>query len=429
MKRKVMLISPVYPFPVDTGKKVVLSGMIQYLLEHYDRKHFFYLLINPDAENVDNIHDLQLVPLRTPTVFTQLRNVFIDVFLSRKKSIQEAVLFSESIKKQIHSAIERISPDIIICDTIRTGQFLKDQGRPKGTYSLYMEDLFSIRYRRMREVMMKYPRVNIGPMGSFSTFLPRFASTLASFRGIQKFLLAMEEDLVWKSECSIVKSFHKNLLVSEVEVLFLKEHAQATNIENIKPLLPNSATTTRRFTGNPLFVFVGKLNVPHNEYSLIHFIEKCLPDILMLKPDTQLRIIGKGATERIRNKVSQHPRVLSLEGYVSDLDSVFSEACAMIAPILFGSGIKLKVLEALSRGLPVIATRTGVEGLQINSAASGCVVAEDLHDFPEAMSRACDIGINAELSRDALNFYEANYGKPVIYKSYDNIFAPMIERM
>jgi glycosyltransferase involved in cell wall biosynthesis len=242
-------------------------------------------------------------------------------------------------------------------------------------------------------------------------------------------LLAIEEDLVWKSECSIVKSFHKNLLVNEDEVSFLQKHAQTTNVETIKPLLPNSTPTNRRFTRNPLFVFVGKLDIPHNEYSLIHFIEKCLPSILTLKPATKLHIIGKGATERIRKKVSQYPNVLKLEGYVPDLDSVFSQACAMIAPILFGSGIKLKVLEALSRGLPVIATKPGVEGLQLNSGASGCVVVESIHDFPQAMSRTCDIGINAQLSQDALSFYEANYAKPVIYESYDNIFAPVIEQM
>jgi hypothetical protein len=162
-----MLISPVYPFPVDTGKKVILSGMIQYLLEHYEKEDIFYLLVSPDAESVNNVHDLQLVPLRTPTSLTQFRNVLIDVLLRRKKSIQEAVLFSESIKREIHSTIERVSPDIIICDTIRTGQFLRDKERPTATYILYMEDLFSIRYRRMRKVMMKYPQVNVSPLGRF----------------------------------------------------------------------------------------------------------------------------------------------------------------------------------------------------------------------------------------------------------------------
>lgn len=77
--------------------------------------------------------------------------------------------------------------------------------------------------------------------------------------------------------------------------------------------------------------------------------------------DLPLTVIGKGAPASLTLMLANDPAVTAL-GFIDDLDPYYAQAKCFIAPLLDGSGIKIKILNALARGIPVVTTPVGVEG-------------------------------------------------------------------
>lgn len=230
----------------------------------------------------------------------------------------------------------------------------------------------------------------------------------------------MKKKTIEKREIQIVQSFSNSLLINQSESLALTAKSGA-HVGSIKPLMNINVLTERNYSNSPEFIFLGDLTLPHNSFSILFFIEECISKLTEKLPGVKLRLIGKGASQELLEVVNTYPDNVSVEGYVDDLASLFSSACAMIVPLQFGSGVKLKTLEALAHGLPVVSTSYGVEGIAINEYA-GCVVEEDIQGFVEAMKRLTCTSYNRQLSAQAISFYKDNYSQDVIFSEYSKIF-------
>jgi glycosyltransferase involved in cell wall biosynthesis len=73
---------------------------------------------------------------------------------------------------------------------------------------------------------------------------------------------------------------------------------------------------------------------------------------------------------------------ISIQGFLPDLTSFYRDAAVFVAPLRYGSGIKIKVLDAISRGIPVVLTSIANEGLSLNEE-DGVFVADEAEEFAE----------------------------------------------
>lgn len=424
MGKNVLLISTVWPFPVDAGKKVVLAGLVEYFVK-YKKDNLTYLLIgdNPNSEFKDEI---KVIKLNKPNLLIQIANVLWFSFIRRKKTIQESVLYSESIQEKMTELINKSDTDIIIYDTIRIAQYFEkikfDNGKKE---ILYLDDLFSIRYSKMLEAISQYKDTSIDVLGNFKKFIPNFLLPLINNNVIQKLLLHYEKGLIKRREDSIVKRFDKNLLINSEEVNILKNRSKQSNIYEIKPLLNYDIGTNRKTSlnkNNQQFIFLGSLNIPHNSLSIIFFIKSQMEKILEILPEFKLKIVGKYPSEELIKLANEYKNNIEILGYVEDLDELFNNSCGMIIPLLFGSGVKLKTLEAFSKGLPVVSTDFGIEGIKVENGEN-CFVTNDIDKFPYYMKKLTNPEENEILSYNSRNFYQTKYSKEAIYKEYDKIFS------
>ncbi len=112
----------------------------------------------------------------------------------------------------------------------------------------------------------------------------------------------------------------------------------------------------------PEVMFVGGFGHPPNEDGAIWFTEAVLPLIRVALPAVRLRIVGSNPTDRVRalarDGVTVHANVSDTE-----LDSRYAAARVAVVPLRCGAGIKLKVVEALRDGVPLVTTTTGAQGL------------------------------------------------------------------
>lgn len=109
-------------------------------------------------------------------------------------------------------------------------------------------------------------------------------------------------------------------------------------------------------------LFTGVMDYPPNVEAMTFFINKVLPLVRGKIPDVSLTVAGRNPTVELQSLVSQIPNV-KLTGFVEDIRPFFDEATVCIAPIVSGSGLKNKVLEAWSMSKPVVATSFSCNGI------------------------------------------------------------------
>ncbi len=108
--------------------------------------------------------------------------------------------------------------------------------------------------------------------------------------------------------------------------------------------------------------FVGLLSYGPNADGLRWFVRAILPRIVERYPDVVFTVVGRDAPADVRGLASDRIR---LTGEVEDVRTWLGRAAALVVPLRYGAGTRLKILEALALGTPVITTRVGAEGLDL----------------------------------------------------------------
>jgi len=140
-------------------------------------------------------------------------------------------------------------------------------------------------------------------------------------------------------------------------------------------LLPTPA----RAAGEPLrLLFVGSVSYRPNQQGLEWFIQEVLPRLRQAGTAVELEIVGAPA-----RSLPAAPEV-RVRGVVPSLQPFYEHAHAAIVPVLYGSGTRLKVVEAMAYGRPVVATAIGAEGLPV-TAGSDYFQADDADTFSAAL--------------------------------------------
>jgi len=121
-------------------------------------------------------------------------------------------------------------------------------------------------------------------------------------------------------------------------------------------------------------LFFGQFTYAPNREGINRFLAEGWPVLARLRPESRLLVAGEGSRELINPNLSADPRVEVL-GLVDDIALTVAEARLTLVPIWRGGGTRLKVLEALAAGRPVVGTRLGVSGIGFESGRHG-VVAE-----------------------------------------------------
>ena len=111
-------------------------------------------------------------------------------------------------------------------------------------------------------------------------------------------------------------------------------------------------------------IYVGTLTWEPNVDGLQWFISECWDNVLAAFPDARLYIIGKNPDVRLTEAVARS-RNIELTGFVEDLEPYFLRSKVSVVPLRFGSGIKVKVINGLYRGIPMVTTSIGIESIDV----------------------------------------------------------------
>jgi len=148
-------------------------------------------------------------------------------------------------------------------------------------------------------------------------------------------------------------------------------------------------------------LFVGGFNHPPNVDGIQWFVADVLPKIAEHVPDVHLHVVGSNPPDAVTELQSSQ---VTVYGYLDDeeLAALYQRIRVAVVPLRFGAGVKGKVIEAIQRGVPLVTTAVGAEG--IPESASVMTVADTETEFAEGVASAY---LNPEQVQERLGVYQA----------------------
>jgi glycosyltransferase involved in cell wall biosynthesis len=204
-------------------------------------------------------------------------------------------------------------------------------------------------------------------------------------------IIAIEQDITYQSferksrygtsaiKKGVYKIKYKNMLKSEVSALkecdlvltlnvkdydiLRNSNTDFNKLDYICPYYMDLSGVTPKFNSKNI-MFFGGMYRKENYESCIWFIENVFYDLIKIDKSYKFYIVGHKPNEKIMKYASDN---IIITGYVEDVKPFFEQAMCVVAPLVLGAGIKIKVLEGMSAGCVVITNDIGIEGIPAES--------------------------------------------------------------
>jgi polysaccharide biosynthesis protein PslH len=244
-------------------------------------------------------------------------------------------------------------------------------------------------------------------------------------------VLAQEQRQIKKYEGRIVSEFEYTLAVTDIDRELLLDAAQtikgpAVAAERIITIpiavdtMQLQAVARQSDTFN--IVTIGTLHYQPNADGIRWFINEVFPLIRTELPAVSLTIIGKNPPADIARLATIDQNV-NVTGYVEDLVPYLEKASLMVVPVRTGGGMRVRILEAFSRAIPVVTTTTGLEGIDARPGEDVLVADQPDLFAKEVIRLATDPNLQAALSTNGRRLAETKYDWLKVLGHLDTIYG------
>ena len=367
---KIVFIATRPYHPVIDGRTYTLDTYVKALCE----EHEVHYICFSDTEEVNNVYSCKSITiLKNSSTKEKLKNIFFKCLFGGKP-LQCAAVYSKSNQKLINEVVSKVDPDIVIFDMIRMAIYKKKLPKSKTRrYVLDMDDILSNRYNKESKESI---------LGTFASKVPNLVNKIFKNKAVNRMVTSSERRRMKRLEKKAPKKYGGVVLVSQKEVNALKELTKRDNIW-CWPVVAKSSKDALSGANydKQTILFLGNLLIPQNLATFDYIVSDIMPSL----PGFTLKVIGK-TNEELKSK--KYSCKVVFMNFVENLEEEARKCLALVAPIQFGTGIKIKVVEMMGLGLPVITSPVGVEGLNLRKE-DGFLVCQNQKDYVSNINVLC----------------------------------------
>ncbi len=375
-----------FPYPPIGGDRVRSYHFLLHLLHSHQVTMYAVASLLPNETATDGSQFPGLAQNLFPIPkLGYVRNAFEGLF--SKLPLQVKLYKSNGLFRQLAHDVERGAIDVILTHLVRMAEYARSfEGIPR---ILDMTDSIHLHYARMPALLLR-------PHG------------LAA---------GIERNRLREYESDVCAWFDNVLLASPLDIGWLRRWHSRPNLTLVPTGIETSDFPFHEGAFDPnRIIFVGKLNYLPNTDAAIYFAREILPCVRHAVPTAELVVVGWNPPRAVR-KLARMPHVKVLAN-VPDVRPEIAKSAVSVAPMRFGAGIQVKVLESLALGTPAVVTESvfGAFGEKGNEAI---LVGRDPREFADKVASILrDTAYRERLRRAGRRLIETSF-------QWDQVLAPL----
>jgi polysaccharide biosynthesis protein PslH len=241
--------------------------------------------------------------------------------------------------------------------------------------------------------------------------------------------------LGWKREAQLMADYEARTCLAFDQVVTVSEPDRRA-LQALYPAPPRAAFTkvipicvdaqTRPASAlgavHPGVLFLGGMHWPPNSEGALWFAREALPAIHAQTPQAVFYAIGRQPPAALAALDHDRHGLIETPGYVADPEPYWRDSQVFVVPLLAGGGMRVKILDAWARGVPVVSTTIGAEGLDY-ADGDNLLLADTPAAFAYAVSRVLkDRALAARLAAGGRRTMATHYDWRAIYPAWDQVY-------
>ncbi len=395
---RILMIANYLPYPQNSGGRSRIYNLLRRVASKHEVSLAAFLESPEDAEGLSH---LRQICAQVETTSFQQRSRLSKIpgllsFALQGKPPELMLLHSEELVSKIRQLAATTKFDIVQIESVM-GLYLDALPKTGHLKSIEMfQNITSQQYERVSSVEQHWPKklrmwLNSVAMGSWE---PRYAN---------KF-----------DRCTTVSEADRQLLLSANPNLTVDVIPNGVDLQKFRPLPPENTSTS--------LLFIGNLGYPPCSDAALYFCQEIFPHIQQQAETVEFWIVGRDPLPEVRALNSQFVHVT---GAVEDVVPYYRQSAVCLVPLRAGGGTRLKILEAMALGRPVVSTTIGCEGLEV-IAGEHLLIADTPKQFAEQTLRLLrDRQLAQALAANGRRLVETRYGWDQIAEKLAGIYAEL----
>lgn len=383
---KILVISQRIPSENKNGDQKIAFNRLSFMSKLGYRIELVCFRSKKKIEDEESKKILEKKGINVHFVSLNIFEVFLNLTLAlfnNKLPFQCALFKSKKFSKKTKAIFENLKIDAIYCVMIRVSANI-------DWYSgkLFVEMVDSMGLNFLRRV-----QTSIGIKKLF-------------FKIEQKRASVFEKFLANKSSCSFVVSSIDKKKIDSLKV-------------KTAPLGVNIIEKERKITEEQTIIFSGNMFYQPNIHAVSWFIKNCWKDILIKLPKAKLKIVGSRPASSIVSISKIYPSI-EVTGRVPSIFDFLCKAKVSIAPMWSGSGMQIKILEAMACSVPVVCTSIGIGDIKA-TPGKDLLVADTVDDFTrKVIYMLQSISKNKEIGKNGQEYVKKFHNWEILNKKFIN---------
>ena len=395
---RILVLTQVVIYPADAGPKVKTLQVVRHLAAQHEIVYCSFVRSIKEAQDATKLADMCQRIVTVPITRSKVGDAR---YLLESLMTGDSFLLHRDERTAMHEAVQRLLREEHI-DAIHVDQLNMMRFVPVNWSGIVVLD-------EHNAVWQVVERLRKGTTNE-----------------IARWLLGREVRLIRKLEGEACRRAQVVLAVSEQDKQALKEVAGVEAAIEVVPITVNVAQfeesrAARKPHAAQLFT-IGTMFWPPNSEGVIWWLCEGFELLQRKYPDMGYDIVGARPPHALQQYVERYPNV-QLHGYVADVEAFWTKATVLIVPILSGGGVRVKILEAMARGVPVITTTIGCEGLAVRDGEH-VLIADSAEAFADACVRLFqDPELASHLVNNAYQLVYERYNATTALSVLDGAYA------
>jgi glycosyltransferase involved in cell wall biosynthesis len=204
-----------------------------------------------------------------------------------------------------------------------------------------------------------------------------------------------------------------NVAMSELDQSILQSEAPGSRFCVVGNGVDTTYFTPSEGADTPTIIFAGRLDQYSNRVGILHFLRRAWPLIRIAYPTVTMHVIGMNPPEELAD-IARTDGQIKLHGFVPDVRPYFRSSMVAICPVLDGGGTRIKILDALAMGVPMVSTTIGCEGINV-TPEQDLLLADGPEAFAQQIGRVFDdANLRRALSRNGRRAVETRYSWDIL---------------